>query len=245
MKNSDNILFGFVVIGLMIACLACGGASYTKPGSEYFGVWRTADSTIAFNSDGSAVYAAPDMFIRNGEVRIYDRQDPSIILSVGEIQRRFKIEAPPAGDKLKLSGVEYERSGDTSLPVPGASVKVPSDGEIEAVVKALVADYAKALDSGDFDSFWANRGGDTVDIREIRERFDKQAGNKTQSLAALRDSENRNYRFDRNPDIGVTPSRGEFYVIGSFPTQPAAVRFEGYFEVRSGKWRSNNFTLSL
>ena len=242
MKIADNILFGFVATGLIIACLACGGAPYTKPGPEYFGVWRTADSAIAFNSDGSVFYAAQDMFAQDNEVRIYDR---SITLFLGDIQREFKIDEPPAGDKLKLNGVEYQRSGDTTLPAPGTSVKVPSDGELEASVKALIADYAKALDSGDFDSFSANRGGDASNTREIRERFDKQAGNKAQSLAALRDVENRNYKLDSIPSIIVTPSRGAFYVAGSFPSQPVAVRFEGNFELRSGKWRSNNFFLTL
>lgn len=106
--NSRNLTGGLLALSILLTIgLACGGG---KPVPQAFqGNWVGSDgSTIYMHSDGSAGFKIGNKEVTGGGAEIDDTAK-TLTISLFGISQTWKIDQPPAGDKMVLSGTVYSK----------------------------------------------------------------------------------------------------------------------------------------
>lgn len=237
-----NAITNLVLVAafVIVICLGCGGEAYTVPGGEYLGVWSANGATLTLRPDGIAEYSSADLYLRENDVRIYERGGTRFAL--WSFEHTFKIDSVPSGGKMTLNGVTYQKTGNSEPPPPSEKLKIPSDAEIEKVVKETIGEYIRALETGNAEQYIAQWTGqlDGYDKERFQEDFAKALKNKDNSIAALRDAQTKAIQFERRrPDMEVTPQGSSFsFRDVTFPSQPRkTVVSSGSYTFKNGKWQ--------
>lgn len=239
------------LIGLVFVfvSLGCGGAPYTLPNAEYFGVWSANGTTFTIRPDNSAEYSAPDIYLQNAEARIYQENgQKQFSFWDSNYGIKFKIDSEPSGNKMTLNGISYQRTENGAPLAPANALKIPTDAEIEKIIKATISDYIKAVEAGNPEQFLANRAKDRERYSDddFKEEFAKTLADKDKSLASLRDAQNRPIQFNKKADMMITPQEGLFSIDKvSFPSQPSQTIVNCTFNYKNGKWRFEFFSVSF
>ena len=109
MKNLKNLETSILVIFLLLAVgLACGGG---KPVPEvYQGNWKGRDgSTIYMYADGKAGFKFDGKEVTGGGAEI-DESAKTLTISLFGVSNRWRIDQPPSGDEMVLSGTRYTKN---------------------------------------------------------------------------------------------------------------------------------------
>jgi hypothetical protein len=159
-----SLLLIFGVLFLM--GFACGGSN-TPPPAAYVGDWTGADgTTMSLRADGSANYKSANASVDSGGVTI-DEGAKTLKITFAGLGPTFTIDKPPSGDQMTLSGVVYRKGGnstDTKTDKTSSDDRdtsgstksgggVPSNPELQSLVKQTVLDFNDAVQSGDFSDF--------------------------------------------------------------------------------------------
>lgn len=107
-RRTKNLVSAVLALGLALSIgLACGGG---KPVPEAFqGNWVSSDgSTIYMLSDGKAGFKLGGKEVTGGGAEI-DESAKTLTISLFGISNSWKIDQPPNGNTMVLSGTRYTR----------------------------------------------------------------------------------------------------------------------------------------
>jgi hypothetical protein len=109
MPFKRNLFTVSVVLSLLLILgLACGGG---KPVPQAFqGNWVGADgSTINMSADGRASFKMGNKEVTGGGAEM-DESAKTLTISLFGISHTWKIDQPPSGDTMTLSGTRYTKN---------------------------------------------------------------------------------------------------------------------------------------
>ncbi|MCC7308137.1 MAG: hypothetical protein IT173_11265 [Acidobacteria bacterium] len=108
-KRQKNQVSGLLALSLVLAiAMACGGG---KPVPQsYQGSWAGSDgSTISMHPDGKADFKLGGKEVTGGGAEI-DESAKTLTISLFGISNTWKIDQPPSGNVMVLSGIRYTRN---------------------------------------------------------------------------------------------------------------------------------------
>ena len=259
-KASMFFVFGILMfIGL--GCFGSGksSSSATVP-PAYFGDWKGSDgSTISIRGDGKGDYKSGGTSVDGGSVEIDDAKKELSITFFG-IGPSLKIDSPPSGDEMKLGGVIYKRSGgsttadtkktvvDTTKTSESPAKKtitekadakkgeIPSDEELQEIVKESLLDFNDAVKEGDFTDFHG----------KISKTWQKQTTPEAFNTAfsefitrKLDISDIGSMEADFSPAASIDKSQGVkvLLVNGKYDTSPNPTRFDMKYIADGSIWK--------
>ncbi len=109
MNRGKNLITGAIALSLLLAIgFACGGG---KPAPKAFqGNWVGSDgSTIYMDADGKAGFKMGGKEVTGGGAEI-DESAQTLTISLFSISNTWKIDQPPSGDTMVLSGTRYTKN---------------------------------------------------------------------------------------------------------------------------------------
>ncbi|MBK9153026.1 MAG: hypothetical protein IPM25_02195 [Chloracidobacterium sp.] len=105
-KNLSTGLFALSLVATI--ALACGGGKPAPP--EYQGTWVARDgSTIYMYADGKAGFKIAGKEVTGGGAEI-DEEAKTLTISLFGISNTWRIDQPPSGDVMILSGTRYTKN---------------------------------------------------------------------------------------------------------------------------------------
>lgn len=168
-KNSEwNLASGILVLLLLV--LGCSGGDGGNTATEtakkpippaYVGAWTAADgSTLTIRHDGSGDYKSGGKSVNGGAVEIDEAAKEIRFTMLGFDAGKYKIEQTPAGNRMKLDGMEYRRTGgfdagSTDAKTGDSTGAVPTESELRPVVAVTVKSFNDAVRQKDFSDFYA------------------------------------------------------------------------------------------
>ena len=229
---SINLIIALGV--LVLAGLACGGSGKPAP-AEYVGFWTGGDgATMTIRADGTGDYksgGAVNTSVSGGTVDINDAEKTLSIKFVG-IGPTFKIDKPPSGDQMTLSGVVYKKGGVS------AALEMPTEPELQDLVRATMMDFNDAVQSGDFTDFHkkvAKKWREQNTAEEIKEVFKAFVDNKEQFN--LKPVSGMKATFEPAPTFEPLGGEKALSLSGWYETTPKKLRFELKYLKDDGSWR--------
>ena len=121
-----------------------------------------------------------------------------------------------------------------------SSGDVPSDSEVESLVKETTAQFAEAVDSGDFSEIHADASSDfqkTYTVQEMTEAFKSYTDKKSIVVPILNKVGSADAEFTKPPSIRTEQGLQILMANGKFPTKPYNVRFDYEYVMRGGEWK--------
>lgn len=108
MPIKRNPFTGSIALAILLTIgLACGGGNPVP--QAYQGNWTGSDgSTIYMHSDGSAGFKLGSKSVEGGGAEI-DESAKTLTISLFGISNTWKIDQPPSGDVMVLSGTRYTK----------------------------------------------------------------------------------------------------------------------------------------
>jgi hypothetical protein len=155
-----------ILLAVVLGCSESGNTSSEAPKKAvppaYIGTWTGQDgSTVTFRSDWSGDYKSGGKSVNGGTFEIDEAANEIRFMLLGFDAGKYKIDAPPKGDKMKLDGMEYRRTGgfdasDSETKSPTTSGEVPTESELRPIAAATLRDFNQAVRQADFSEFYAN-----------------------------------------------------------------------------------------
>lgn len=253
-------LFALAVIGLIALGCTCGGKGSVPP--EYVGAWTGDDgSTLTIRSDASGDYKKGGKEVTNGSVDVKDGELTIGFLGIGET---MKIDEPPKGSQMKLNGVTYRKQGgstvadktdsdsktifsdDKDSSEKTGSGEMPSDSEIDSLVKQTTADFADAIEAEDFSSFMANTSDafqSEFSAEQMKKVFATFMDKKEVVVPILRDAGEP--KFSPQPNIQTKQGRKVLVADGTMPSGRYTVNFEYQYAQDGGEWKLQKIQVKM
>ncbi len=258
----------FFVVGIFLFVgLACSGTGKSDGDSKptppaYFGEWKGQDgSTVSIRADGKGDYISGGTKVEGGTVEINEAEKTLSITFFG-IGPTLKIDKSPTSDEMKLDGVVYRRSGgfstlttDSGTTTPQKSTSandsdgnLPSDSEVESLVKKTLEDFADGVEQEDFTNFHQNSSKDfqvSLTPSQIKTSFGSFITQKDKVLPILNSVGESSVKFSSPPRIRTEKGYKILIADGEFPTSPNTTKFETEYELEKGDWKILKFKIRL
>jgi hypothetical protein len=125
---------------------------------------------------------------------------------------------------------------------------VPPESAVETLVKDTTADFADAIDSGDFSDLYANASSDfrsTYTEDEIRTAFKSYTDKKRIVLPVLKKVPAADADFSQPPSIRTEKGLKILMAKGKFPTKPYTVRYDYEYIMREGDWKLLKLVINI
>lgn len=122
----------------------------------------------------------------------------------------------------------------------GNTAKMPSDAELQSLIKTTTSDFADAVDKGDFTSFHKTISSDLqkqVSADKFKTAFATFIEKKEAIAPLLKEASKTNAKFSPAPVLRTENGTPVVDVAGSFPTEPAVTFKCSYEHERSGSWK--------
>ncbi len=129
-----------------------------------------------------------------------------------------------------------------------SSDDVPSDSEVESLVKETTAEFADAVNSGDFSQIHANASSDfqsTYTVEEMTAAFKSYTDKKKIVVPILKKVAASEAEFPTPPTIRTEKGLNILVANGKFPTKPYNVRFDYEYVMRSGDWKLLKLVINI
>lgn len=168
-RNSRLDLVCAILI-LLVLVLGCSDSGDSNSGGDtekkivppaYIGVWAGQDgSTVTLRNDGSGDYKSGGKSVNGAAVEIDEAAKEIRFTLLGFDSGRYKIDQSPAGNRMKLDGMEYRRTAgfsteDSENKTDAASGEVPTEDELRPIAGKTIRDFDIALQQGDFADFYS------------------------------------------------------------------------------------------
>ncbi len=146
-------------------------------------------------------------------------------------------------EKSALSNLDTQNDSaniSTSTEPVLSDDAVPSDSVVEGLVKNTTAQFAEAVNSGDFSVIRRNASPDfqsTYTADEMKTAFKSFTDNRSDVVPILQEADGLKPDFSREPSMRTEKSLDILMVIGNFPTKPENVRFDYEYVMRDGEWK--------
>jgi hypothetical protein len=125
-------------------------------------MWTGQDgSTVTFRNDGSGDYKSGGKSVSGGSFEIDEAAQEIRFTLMGFDAGKYRIDAPPKGNMMKLDGMEYRRTGgfdvsDSETKSSTTSSEVPTANELRPIAAGTLQDFNQAVRQADFSDFYAN-----------------------------------------------------------------------------------------
>ena len=142
------------------------------------------------------------------------------------------------------SGRNTEISTNTST----GSDDLPSESEVESLVKDTTALFAEAVDSGDFSEIYAASSTDfqnTYTVDEMTTAFKSYTDKKSVVVPILNKTAAADADFTSPPSIRKEKGLDILVATGKFPTKPYNVRFDYEYVKRGGDWKLLKLVINI
>jgi hypothetical protein len=117
---------------------------------------------------------------------------------------------------------------------------IPSQPALQAMVKETTADFADAINTGDFSEIYSKASTDfqnTYSKDQMKNVFKTFTDNKSRVLPSLNKAASTEAEFTTPPGIRTEQGLSILMVNGKFPTKPLPVKFEYEYVLRGGEWK--------
>ena len=222
-----------IVAGVfLLLSIACGGSG-TPPPSQYVGFWTGADgTTITIRSDGTADYKSSNTTVTGGGI-IVDEAAKTLKITFASIGPSFTIDKSPDANQMTLSGVVYKKGGVAAAP------EMPTEPELQDLVKTSLLDFNDAVQSGDFTAFHAKVAKKLQEQKtpdEMKEVFKvfvdgKEHFNLKSSISGMKAT------FEPSPTFEPFGDDKVLVLKGSYPTTPKKLGFQLKYLKEDGSWK--------
>lgn len=264
MTGKDSIvsllLMAAVCLSVGLACRGSRDADAKPIPPAYLGDWEgQGGETLSIRSDGKGDYRAGSTKIEGGTAEV-DEDAKTLSVTFFGLGKTLKIDQVPSGNQMKLDGVVYRRKGGFSVEDSGfednknsapvnkgsksntdtADKDLPSDADVESLVKDSVADFTEAVDSENFSGFRANSSKNfqaTYSPDLLKSTFKAFIDNKTLLVPSLNDVANQAASFSVGPRIRTEQGYKVLVANGSFSSSPRPVEFETEYVMEKGSWK--------
>lgn len=277
-RHFENLMTGknpFVTLSLILAIclsvgLACRGSrdADTKPiPPAYLGDWEGQDgATLSIRADGKGDYRAGSTKVEGGTAEV-DETAKTVSVTFFGIGKTLKIEQPPAGNQMTLDGVVFRRKGGFAVEDSGlennqsttpnnsdrstsgkTDKDLPSDADVESLVKDSLADFGAAIDAEDFTNYRANTAKSfqqefSADL--LKNTFRVFISKKDATVPSLNNVADKSPSFTDGPRIRTEKGAKILVANGKFPTRPYAVQFETEYESEDGTWKLRKMRVQM
>lgn len=116
----------------------------------------------------------------------------------------------------------------------------PSNNEVETLVKETMADFAGAVDQGDFDDFRQNTSKafqSTYNTTQLNTNFQVFIDKRDLVMPSFRGIDSTTANFSSPPHLRTEKGFKILVADGSFPTSPRPVSFETEYVLEKGNWK--------
>lgn len=125
---------------------------------------------------------------------------------------------------------------------------VPSQDVVEGLVKETIADFAEAVESGDFSDLHDKASQDfqsSYTVEEMATAFKSYTDKKTVVVPILKKVANTDAKFASEPSIRKEKGLSILMAEGEFPTKPYKVRFDYEYVMRDGEWKLLKLVINI
>ncbi|MEJ7622934.1 MAG: hypothetical protein WKF34_02970 [Pyrinomonadaceae bacterium] len=247
MKNISAILALAILLMAGLACSESGasgsnGETQTKSvPPSYLGVWNGADgSSVTIRNDATGDYKSGGKSVSGAAVEIDEAAKEIRFAFLGFDSGKYKIDQSPTGNRMKLDGMEYQRTDGSSSsdsenkPDTTKRGDISSGDELGPIVAATIRDFDNALQQGDFDDFYST----------ISETWQSQiAAAELQKAFSPIAEQRSNYKLkpDAVPSLSSKPTPGDddtLEVNGTYPTiKGKTVAFKATYVKEGSNWK--------
>jgi hypothetical protein len=252
----------FIVALIALGC-TCGGGSGSAP-PEYVGSWTGSDgSTLTIRNDGSGDYKSGSggSEVTNGSVEIKDGKLSLTLLGFG---KTLNIDEPPKNGQMKLEGIVYKSGGGSTIvdtkSSPGdtessnkdtkttGSGDVPSDSELQTLVKQTTSDFADAVENEDFSDFvpkTSNAFQKEFSASKMKEVFAAFITQKAATVPGLRKASDSTAQFSPKPKVESRRGKKVLVANGKSSASPNTVNFEYEYVLEDGDWKLEKIQIRI
>jgi len=248
-RNSRfDLVCGILILFVLV--LGCSDSGDSNSSTEtvkksvppaYIGVWTGQDgSTVTFRNDGSGDYKSGGKSVSGASVEIDETAREIRFTLLGFDSGKYKIDQSPAGNKMKLDGMEYRRTGGFSTDDSNSKADAtkggatPTEDELRPVVSETIRDFDAAVQQGDFGNFYST----------ISETWQSQitAADLDKAFAPIVQKKN-DYKLkaDASPTFSSKPTFGDDGILeinGSYATtKNKNVNFRLRYVEETAKWK--------
>ena len=232
------IIIGFIALG----CTCNDDSTDNTPAEEqkqetgipkaYWGEWTGEDdSQVAIRADGSGDYRSGGTQVTGGTVTL-DEAAATISIKFLGIGKTLKIDVPPQGNKMTLSGVVYTRKGGgTAEPQT-----VPADAELQALAKKTLLDFDSALQKKDFTEFHGTLSK-PFQKQVAPEKLGEVFKDFIKVKATFKSVAEMDANFTDSPKVVDTEGYETLILVGYYPTTPRRTKFELKYIFEEGSWK--------
>lgn len=126
--------------------------------------------------------------------------------------------------------------------------QVPSDADVQAIVKSLTADFAEAIDTNDFSDIYENSSMDfqsSYTEEQMKGEFKVFTSQKNRVVPVLEKTSSMTAEFTPAPYVRTEKGLNILVLNGKYATKPVPVNFEYEFVSRGGEWKMLKLIVKL
>lgn len=159
------------------------------------------------------------------------------------------------GKNFDLGNFASETNTSKSADTPSDANKtepaddaVPSKDVVEGLVKDTIADFADAVNSGDFSELHDSASQDfqsSYTVDEMATAFKSYTDKKSVVVPILKKVANTDAKFTTEPSIRKEKGLSILMAEGEFPTKPYKVRYDYEYVMRDGEWKLLKLVINI
>ena len=233
--NKFKILFA--AVALLAVGFACGSKEPLP--LRYVGVWTGADgTTITIRPDGTGDYRSSSSSVTGGTVTI-DEAAKTLKVALAGQGPTLSIEMSPSSNRMKLDGVFFKKTGDLDPNRDPSKPEIPSDDQLQTMVKATFLDFGEAVQTSNFTAFhknsakvWQDKSSPTEMLAAFKDFVDNKARFDFKTVISPLDA-----KFFPEPEIEDDEGLSVLSIRGYYPTKPLRTNFVIKYTMDAGIWK--------
>lgn len=158
----------------------------------------------------------------------------SLIVLGCTCNRNFDLGDPEANNDSDRTSSNRPTTGDDQ------DGSLPSDSEIQSLIRDTTSDFAEAIDTGNFSELYGKASSDfqsSYTEEQMKNAFDLFIREKRRVVPILEKA--LSLQSDLSPDPYIRTEKGHkvLVVSGQYPTKPLPVKTEYEYVFRDGEWK--------
>lgn len=152
------------------------------------------------------------------------------------------------GKDFNFSNTDTNTTTPSNTATPSTSDSVPSNSVVEGLVKDTTAEFADAVNSGDFTEMYNNASSDfqsSYTVDQVKTAFKSYTDRKSFVVPILRQVNAASATFSPSPSIRTEKGLSILVASGTFPTKRVKTRFDYEYVYRGGEWKLLKLVINL
>jgi hypothetical protein len=143
-------------------------------------------------------------------------------------------------ERFGTSTDENTETTSESKTQPSTDAPLPSNTEVERLIKATALDFADAIDRSDFSDMYEKASSDfqrSYSEEQMKDAFSGFMNRKRHVVPILNRAANMTPRFDGEPYLRKQPEGTVLVVKSKHATRPAPVEYDLEYVFRENEWK--------